>query len=109
MRQEGRGIGLANKIRAYSLQDQGLDTVEANKHLGFDDDMREYDIAAEMIKLLRPRSVELMTNNPNKVRELKNNGVNIVARKPIQIVPNEHNLRYLRTKRTKSGHVLTLV
>lgn len=109
MRQEGRGIGLANKIRAYDLQDQGLDTVEANLHLGFDDDMRAYDVAAEMLKLLRLKSVVLMTNNLNKVEGLSRHGVTVADRVPIQTAPNEHNQRYLKTKRAKSGHVLTLL
>lgn len=109
MRQEGRGIGLANKIRAYDLQDQGLDTVEANLHLGFDDDMRAYDIAAEMLKLLRVESVVLMTNNLNKVAGLSSHGVEVADRVPIQTAPNEHNQRYLKTKRAKSGHMLTLL
>ncbi len=107
MRQEGRGIGLANKIRAYALQEQGLDTVEANKHLGFDDDLRQYDIAAEMIKLLRPTSVALMTNNPSKVKGLAQYGVEIAERCPIEIEPNPHNLFYLKTKHAKSGHTIT--
>ncbi len=106
MRQEGRGIGLANKILAYSLQDTGLDTVEANRHLGFDDDLRHYDISAEMIKLLGIKSIELMTNNPSKVDGLIEAGVKVIRRKPIKIVPNPFNARYLETKRTKSGHLL---
>lgn len=109
MRQEGRGIGLANKIRAYSLQDRGLDTVEANLHLGFDDDMREYSIAAEMIKLLTSSPLLLMTNNPNKENGLLACGVKIAGRQAIQCAPNKHNLRYLKTKRTKSGHFLSLI
>ncbi len=109
MRQEGRGIGLANKIRAYALQEQGFDTVEANQHLGFDDDLRTYDVAAEMIKLLCPRSVVLMTNNPNKVNQLTQHGVNVAERRPLQIEPNQHNRFYLSTKRKKSGHFLELL
>lgn len=106
MRQEGRGIGLANKVKAYSLQDEGFDTVEANLHLGFDDDMRDYEIAAEMLKLLAPASIELITNNPRKVRGLMENGVEVVQRTPIKILPNPHNVRYLETKKSKSGHIL---
>jgi GTP cyclohydrolase II len=106
MRQEGRGIGLANKIRAYSLQDCGMDTVEANLHLGFDDDMREYDIAAEIVKLLGPISVELMTNNPTKVLGLSSHGVLVASRSSIEVAPNKHNVFYLNTKRRKSGHLL---
>ncbi len=106
MRQEGRGIGLANKIMAYSLQDTGLDTVEANRHLGFDDDLRHYDISAEMLKLLGVRSIELMTNNPGKVDGLVEAGIQVVSRRPIKIVPNPFNAHYLETKRIKSGHLL---
>ena len=106
MRQEGRGIGLANKIKAYSLQDEGLDTVEANLHLGFDDDMRSYDIAAEMLRLLGPRSVQLITNNPRKIRGLAQNGILVVDRLPIRVLPNPHNVHYLETKKRKSGHIL---
>jgi len=106
MRQEGRGIGLANKIRAYALQDQGLDTVEANRHLGFDDDIREYDIAAAMLRLLGPTSITLFTNNPSKIEGLREHGVQIGARRPIHIEANVHNELYLETKRLKSGHLL---
>lgn len=108
MRQEGRGIGLANKIKAYSLQDRGFDTVEANLHLGFDDDLREYDVAAAMVHLLGIRSIRLFTNNPRKVRGLRDNGVIVQQRQPLQIEPNPHNRDYLRTKRAKSGHLLDL-
>ena len=106
MRQEGRGIGLAQKIKAYSLQDQGMDTVEANLHLGFDDDLRRYDIAAEMLKILGPKSVVLMTNNPRKVEGLRRAGIPIDERLPLLITPNKHNAQYLRIKREKSGHLL---
>ncbi len=106
MRQEGRGIGLANKIKAYSLQDQGLDTVEANQHLGFDDDMRDYAIAAKMLQILNPESIVLMTNNPSKLDGMRAAGIPIDARLPIKISPNPHNLFYLNTKRDKSGHIL---
>lgn len=106
MRQEGRGIGLANKIKAYSLQDRGFDTVEANLHLGFDDDLREYDVAAAMVHLLGIRSICLYTNNPRKVRGLRENGVIVQQRRPLQIEPNPHNRDYLKTKRAKSGHLL---
>lgn len=108
MRQEGRGIGLANKIAAYSLQDAGMDTVEANEHLGFDDDLREYDVAAGMLKLLGPASIELMTNNPSKVYGLERRGIVVASRLPIVTPPNEHNLFYLKTKREKSGHLLAI-
>lgn len=106
MRQEGRGIGLANKIKAYSLQDQGMDTVEANLHLGFDDDMREYDIAAKMLELLGIKSITLMTNNPNKVHGLEEAGTVIAERKPIKMLANPFNTNYLNVKKNKSGHML---
>jgi GTP cyclohydrolase II len=106
MRQEGRGIGLANKIKAYSLQDQGMDTVQANLHLGFDDDLREYSVAAEMLRLLGIESIELITNNPRKVDGLRAHGIEITERKPLKMLPNPHNKRYLETKRKKSGHLL---
>jgi GTP cyclohydrolase II len=106
MRQEGRGIGLANKVKAYSLQDQGFDTVEANLHLGFDDDMREYDIAAAMLQLLDIESIELMTNNPKKVAGLRENGIEVLERVPLRVLPNPYNVHYLDTKKKKSGHML---
>ena len=106
MRQEGRGIGLAEKIKAYSLQDEGLDTVEANRHLGFDDDLRDYDIAARMLDILGPESIELMTNNPTKVKDLLGAGIDVKRRIPLKILPNPHNVHYLETKRRKSGHLL---
>lgn len=106
MRQEGRGIGLANKVRAYSLQDQGMDTVEANLHLGFDDDLRDYRISAEMIKLLGVESIELLTNNPKKLEGLQTSGVQVTSRRSLKILPNPHNKHYLETKKAKSGHML---
>ncbi len=106
MRQEGRGIGLANKVKAYSLQDTGLDTVEANQHLGFDDDLRDYEISAQMLTLLGVKSIVLMTNNPAKVDGLAEAGVLIEDRRPIKTTPNPHNFNYLETKRIKSGHLL---
>ncbi len=106
MRQEGRGIGLSNKIKAYALQDAGMDTVQANLHLGFDDDLREYDVAASMLHLLQVNSINLMTNNPRKIEGLQEHGATIVERNPIKIDPNPHNLFYLETKRTKSNHLL---
>ena len=106
MRQEGRGIGLANKVKAYSLQDSGLDTVEANLHLGFDDDLRDYEISARMLELLGVESIVLMTNNPSKVEGLQESGVIVEERRPIQTTPNPHNFNYLETKRQKSGHIL---
>lgn len=106
LRQEGRGIGLANKIKAYSLQDRGFDTVEANHHLGFDDDLRTYDIAAAMVHLLGIRSVEVFTNNPNKIDGLRSNGVLVTRRQPSETEPTEQNRFYLATKKRKSGHLL---
>ncbi len=106
MRQEGRGIGLANKVKAYSLQDQGMDTVEANLHLGFDDDMRDYSVASEMLRHLSPESIILMTNNPNKIKGLREAGIPIDERIPLKITPNPFNEHYLETKKNKSGHLL---
>ena len=106
LRQEGRGIGLLNKIRAYELQDRGLDTVEANLALGFRDDEREYSIAAHMLHSLRVRSVRLLTNNPRKVNDLTGLGIKVTGRLPHVIPPNEHNRFYLETKASRSGHYL---
>lgn len=106
LRQEGRGIGLANKIRAYALQETGMDTVEANQHLGFDDDARDYQVAAAMLQLLGVTSVELWTNNPRKLEGLEAEGITVVQRRPLEILPNPHNLRYLQTKKVKSQHLL---
>ncbi len=106
LRQEGRGIGLLNKIRAYQLQDKGLDTVEANLALGFRDDERDYAIAAHMLSTLRIRSIALMTNNPNKVSQLAELGVKVTERVPHVIEPNEHNRFYLKTKAARSGHLM---
>lgn len=108
LRQEGRGIGLCNKIRSYELQDQGLDTVEANLALGFRDDERDYRVAAEMVECLGVRSIALMTNNPSKVGQLRHYGVNVTTRVAHETMPNEHNRHYLATKRSKSGHLLQL-
>lgn len=104
LRQEGRGIGLINKIRAYALQDQGLDTVEANLALGFRDDERDYAVAAHMLHSLTVKSVQLMTNNPNKIRQLETHGVQVTGRIPHVLPPNPHNRFYLETKANRSGH-----
>jgi GTP cyclohydrolase II len=104
--QEGRGIGLANKIRAYALQDEGLDTVEANLALGFPDDLRRYDVAAEIVRELGIQSVALLTNNPNKIGGLRRAGLNVSRHIPLRADANPHNARYLDTKRAKSGHLL---
>jgi GTP cyclohydrolase II len=106
LRQEGRGIGLANKIRAYALQEQGLDTVEANLALGFRDDERDYAVAAHMLHSLRLGSIRLITNNPEKLRQLAQYGVQVAGRIPHVIPPNEHNRFYLETKARRSGHLL---
>lgn len=104
LRQEGRGIGLINKVRAYSLQDEGYDTVEANEHLGFDADLRDYSICQLMLKTLNIHNVEIMTNNPKKIEALSNMGINIVARRPIDHGVTKDNKGYLRTKASKLGH-----
>ena len=105
LRQEGRGIGLVNKIRAYNLQDQGADTVEANERLGFGADMRDYSICASMLDHLGATEVRLMTNNPRKIDALKALGINVVEREPIQADSNPHNVQYLSTKAGKLGHM----
>jgi len=106
LRQEGRGIGLTNKIRAYSLQDDGLDTVEANLALGFRDDERDYAVAAHMLMSLKVESIKLMTNNPKKIAQLTQYGINVTERIPHIMLPNEYNRFYLETKATKSGHLI---
>lgn len=106
LRQEGRGIGLLNKIRAYSLQDGGLDTVDANLALGFRDDERDYGVAAHMLASLTVRSVRLLTNNPKKVEELVRHGIGVTSRVPHVIPANEHNRFYLETKANRSGHFI---
>jgi len=106
LRQEGRGIGLANKLRAYRLQDSGLDTVEANQALGFPADLREYGIGAQILHYLGVRRMLLLTNNPKKIHGLAGYGLEVVDQRPIQTQPNSVNIKYLRTKRDKLGHVL---
>jgi GTP cyclohydrolase II len=107
LRQEGRGIGLANKIRAYNLQQtEGLDTVESNLKLGFPDDLRRYDIAAEMLQALGVRSVDLITNNPLKIAGLVDEGIPVRRRIPSRTPANPLNVDYLKTKRDRSGHLI---
>ena len=108
LRQEGRGIGLLNKIRAYELQDGGADTVEANERLGFAADQRDYSICQPMLDHLGIRSVLLMTNNPRKVKALEGFGVRVAERRPLEIGLNPHNRKYLATKAGKLGHMLGL-
>jgi GTP cyclohydrolase II len=108
LRQEGRGIGLGNKIRAYALQAQGHDTYEANRLLGFPDDLRRYDVAADMLRLLGVRSVELVTNNPLKLAGLQEAGVKVRGRIQLPSPANPHNVEYLRTKRERTGHLIEL-
>lgn len=106
LRQEGRGIGLVNKLRAYALQDQGFDTVDANLRLGFDDDERDFGVAAHMLKLLSQLRIRLLTNNPRKVEALEAEGIEVAERVPLRIEASEHNRLYLATKRDRSGHQL---
>ncbi|QKY71510.1 bifunctional 3,4-dihydroxy-2-butanone-4-phosphate synthase/GTP cyclohydrolase II [Lentibacillus sp. CBA3610] len=107
MRQEGRGIGLINKLRAYQLQDAGMDTVEANEQLGFAPDMREYDISAQILKDIGAEKVNLLTNNPEKMRGLQSHGIQINARIPIETGTHEENERYMHTKYQKMGHLFS--
>jgi GTP cyclohydrolase II len=106
LRQEGRGIGLVNKVRAYELQDDGLDTVEANLALGFRDDERDYAVAAHMLMSLKVESIQLMTNNPKKIAQLTQYGIKVNDRIPHIMQPNDHNRFYLETKAAKSGHMI---
>ena len=106
MRQEGRGIGLVNKLKAYNLQDEGMDTVEANEALGFGDDLRDYGIGAQILADLGAKEIRLLTNNPRKIVGLEGYGLEVVERVSLQIDPTDHNKRYLETKKDKLGHLL---
>lgn len=106
LRQEGRGIGILNKLKAYKLQDQGYDTVEANHKLGFEDDLRDYAVAAQIIKDLKIKSISLMTNNPSKIKGLETYGIKVVDREEIEIPANDVDEKYLKTKKEKMGHLL---
>ncbi len=106
LEQEGRGIGLFNKINAYCLQDNGCDTVEANNRLGFPTDARDYRVAAEILDYFNVKSVALLTNNPDKIRGLEESGINVVERIPLTVEPGEFNRKYLETKREKMNHLL---
>ncbi len=108
MRQEGRGIGLINKLKAYELQEQGLDTVDANLQLGFPADLRDYGIGAQILKDLGVSKIRLLTNNPRKIKGLEGHGLEVVERVPIQMEAGKDNSRYLQTKRAKLGHMLNL-
>jgi 3,4-dihydroxy 2-butanone 4-phosphate synthase/GTP cyclohydrolase II len=105
LRQEGRGIGLVNKIRAYALQDKGLDTVEANLHLGFPPDARDYGIGAQILRAIGLRQIRLLTNNPSKRVGLKGYGIEVVGRVPLVVERHKNNAAYLEVKREKMGHI----
>jgi 3,4-dihydroxy 2-butanone 4-phosphate synthase/GTP cyclohydrolase II len=106
MRQEGRGIGIENKLRAYALQDRGLDTVQANIALGFEPDLRDYGIGAQILSDLGLSSIRLLTNNPRKIVGLRGFGLDVVERVPLVVGPGKKNIRYLVTKRDRLGHLL---
>ncbi|MFH1785384.1 MAG: GTP cyclohydrolase II [Candidatus Micrarchaeota archaeon] len=104
--QEGRGIGLVNKIKAYALQEKGMDTVEANVHLGFQEDMRDFSIASDILECFGITEIALMTNNPEKIQQIEKHGIKVIKRIPIIIKANKHNKKYLETKKQKMKHML---
>jgi 3,4-dihydroxy 2-butanone 4-phosphate synthase/GTP cyclohydrolase II len=106
LKQEGRGIGLKHKIKAYKLQEEGLDTVEANVKLGFKPDLRDYGVGAQILKDLGAKKITVLTNNPKKLIGLKGHGLEIVNREPIEVIAGENNKNYLNTKKNKLGHLL---
>jgi len=108
LRQEGRGIGLVNKLKAYNLQDKGYDTVEANRKLGFPADMRDYGIGAQILKDIGLGAIRLMTNNPKKLIGIEGYGLSVVERVPLNVKPNKTNLKYIRTKKEKMGHLIDI-
>lgn len=108
LRQEGRGIGIINKLKAYNLQDRGLNTVDANIHLGLEVDARQYNIAIEMLKLLGVNQIHLLTNNPEKIEALKSSSIDVISRVPLIIKPQKENLDYLQTKQDEMGHLFNL-
>ena len=107
MHQEGRGIGLMNKLKAYELQDKGLDTVEANERLGFEPDLRDYGIGAQILLDLGVKRMRIITNNPKKIKGLEGYGIDVTERIPIESRPHSRNLRYLRIKKEKMGHLIS--
>lgn len=109
LRQEGRGIGLVNKIKAYTLQDEGLDTIEANQQLGFSADARDYGVAAQILRSLEIQQIRLLTNNPQKIEHLNHYGIRVVQRESLQMPPTDKNVAYLQIKQTKLGHLLNII
>lgn len=109
LRQEGRGIGLVNKLRAYNLQDKGLNTCEANRELGFEEDLRKYDIASQILVDLEVSQIRLLTNNPDKIKGLEACGIDVIERIRIEVAPNQSSEPYLMTKKNEMGHLLNLV